>query len=319
MALDVQEAKKSIAEALGDKASRYWELIKNWYRKKITKEDFDAKAKILLGSGNVCLHNNFMFAILIKCQTGLYQGGRNSVSSTQFTLSGKPKAKKRKYDSSLVSPREFSRANPFDGVAKAQPIMDQCLVLCSKDHVIPSVPILHVRMLINCWELGLETVPEETVLLMATAVEFLLKNVITAVIERRKTYKTGVKGFKHAFGHGAVPSKFVSVSAGGSSHTETPNRLHSSAVLSETDVAFSAAVNNDITTDRPIDLFELRNTLQFNQQVIPSHTVYATAMETILCTMWHPSHQDLDHMTAVSQWECKYKEKHLKNKPSVTT
>ena len=39
-------------------------------------------------------------------------------------------------------------------------------------------------------------------------------------------------------------------------------RLHSSAVLSETDVAFSAAVNNDITTDRPIDLFELRNTLQ---------------------------------------------------------
>ena len=55
--------------------------------------------------------------------------------------------------------------------------------------------------------------------------QFLLKNVITAVIERRKTYKTGVKGFKHAFGHGAVPSKFVSVSAGGSSHTETPNRF----------------------------------------------------------------------------------------------
>ena len=56
-------------------------------------------------------------------------------------------------------------------MAKAQPIIDQCLVLCSKDRVIPSVPVLHVRMLINCWELGLETVPEETVVLMATAVE----------------------------------------------------------------------------------------------------------------------------------------------------
>ena len=37
--------------------------------------------------------------------------------------------------------------------------------------MIPSVPILHVRMLINCWELGLESVPEEAVLLMASAVE----------------------------------------------------------------------------------------------------------------------------------------------------
>jgi len=36
MALDVQEAKKNIAEALGDKASRYWELMKNWYRKKVS-------------------------------------------------------------------------------------------------------------------------------------------------------------------------------------------------------------------------------------------------------------------------------------------
>lgn len=52
----------------------------------------------------------------------------------------------------------------------------------------------------------------------------MLKNIITAVIERRKTYKTGDKGFKHAFGHGAAPSKFVSVSAGGSSHAETINR-----------------------------------------------------------------------------------------------
>ena len=93
-------------------------------------------------------------------------------------------------------------------------------------------------MLINCWELGLESVPEEAVLLMASAVEvtallvcstlcvivislqFLLKNILTAVIQRRKTYKTVDKGFKHAFGHGATVSKFVSVSTA-SSGTET--------------------------------------------------------------------------------------------------
>jgi len=35
MALDVEEAKRNIAEALGDKSPRYWELLKNWYRKKV--------------------------------------------------------------------------------------------------------------------------------------------------------------------------------------------------------------------------------------------------------------------------------------------
>ena len=36
----------------------------------ITKEDFDSKAKGLLGESNVHLHNEFLFAILVKCQTG---------------------------------------------------------------------------------------------------------------------------------------------------------------------------------------------------------------------------------------------------------
>ena len=37
----------------------------------IAKEDFDSKAKVLLGEDNVHLHNEFLFAILVKCQTGL--------------------------------------------------------------------------------------------------------------------------------------------------------------------------------------------------------------------------------------------------------
>ena len=40
----------------------------------ISKDDFDSKAKALLGEGNVSLHNEFLFAILVKCQTGLQPG-----------------------------------------------------------------------------------------------------------------------------------------------------------------------------------------------------------------------------------------------------
>ena len=40
----------------------------------ITKESFDSKAKTLLGESNVHLHNEFLFAILVKCQTGDHPG-----------------------------------------------------------------------------------------------------------------------------------------------------------------------------------------------------------------------------------------------------
>ena len=40
----------------------------------ITKEDFDSKARALLGEGNVQLHNEFLFSILVKCQTGAHPG-----------------------------------------------------------------------------------------------------------------------------------------------------------------------------------------------------------------------------------------------------
>ena len=40
----------------------------------ITKEGFDSKAKTLLGESNVHLHNEFLFAILVKCQTGDHPG-----------------------------------------------------------------------------------------------------------------------------------------------------------------------------------------------------------------------------------------------------
>lgn len=36
----------------------------------ITKDEFDSKAKYLMGENNIQLHNDFLFAMLVKCQTG---------------------------------------------------------------------------------------------------------------------------------------------------------------------------------------------------------------------------------------------------------
>ena len=55
----------------------------------IAKEDFDTKARGLLGDDNVHLHNEFLFAILVKCQTGL-QPTRGKLDSA-FDCIVKPK------------------------------------------------------------------------------------------------------------------------------------------------------------------------------------------------------------------------------------
>lgn len=86
---DLEGVKSRLMEVLKERTARYWELMKSWYKRKvrcaalsagamhsrpsfqIAKEDFDSKAKALLGDGNVHLHNEFLFAILVKCQTGL--------------------------------------------------------------------------------------------------------------------------------------------------------------------------------------------------------------------------------------------------------
>ena len=43
--------------------------MKLWFRKKITKEDFDTEARKRLTPDTTRLHNEFMLALLNKCQT----------------------------------------------------------------------------------------------------------------------------------------------------------------------------------------------------------------------------------------------------------
>ena len=57
----------------------------------IAKEDFDTKARGLLGDDNVHLHNEFLFAILVKCQTGLQPTrGKSLDSAFDWVVNPKP-------------------------------------------------------------------------------------------------------------------------------------------------------------------------------------------------------------------------------------
>ncbi|KAF2366098.1 Transcriptional coactivator Hfi1/Transcriptional adapter 1 [Trinorchestia longiramus] len=64
----LNNCKKKLVESLGDNQTKYFQYMKDWFRGKVTKEHFDSNARDLLCDADVYLHNEFLLAILTKCQ-----------------------------------------------------------------------------------------------------------------------------------------------------------------------------------------------------------------------------------------------------------
>jgi len=67
--IELNSAKRKLCSVLGERQKDYFGHMKSWFRKKITKEEFDVEARKLLSVENGHLHNEFFLAILNKCQT----------------------------------------------------------------------------------------------------------------------------------------------------------------------------------------------------------------------------------------------------------
>ncbi|XP_065410755.1 transcriptional adapter 1 isoform X1 [Chrysemys picta bellii] len=65
---ELEVAKKNLSEALGENVKQYWANLKLWFKQKISKEEFDLEARRLLTQDNVHSHNDFLLAILTRCQ-----------------------------------------------------------------------------------------------------------------------------------------------------------------------------------------------------------------------------------------------------------
>ena len=67
--IELSSTRRQLFDSLGDNQHQYLDHIKNWFRKRCTKEEFDSAARKLLSPESVHLHNQFLLALLNKCQT----------------------------------------------------------------------------------------------------------------------------------------------------------------------------------------------------------------------------------------------------------
>ena len=116
----------------------------------MTREQLDTDARVLLGESNVSLHNEFLLALLLKCQLG----GRST---------------KRDVISSPSIPRTpFRRVRP-DG-PDARPVTSQ-LCLASQTGCLPDEDGLTMRVLTGAWEEGVDEVSSETLTIIKLALQ----------------------------------------------------------------------------------------------------------------------------------------------------
>ncbi|XP_028833684.1 transcriptional adapter 1 [Denticeps clupeoides] len=316
---ELELAKKNLTDAVGENIKHYWANLKLWFKQKISKEEFDVEARRLLTQDNVHVHNDFLLAILTRCQ--IFFSTPEGAGSLQWTgpsvsKPGKPKGKKKtssvrqKFDHRFQPQNPLSVAQPFSPREAGTGVEEEELRLSAHTLLLPTRGQLEARMMVTAYEFGLDNVTEDAVSSMTCAVEVHLKDVITAVVSRRKAYRLRDGHFAYAFGSDLTPQPYLKNSvAVYHSVTECPPPSASlpagpppqvSPDEAEQHAALLLACSGDSLPAPlpPINMFDLLEALQVHRRVMPSHTMHALNMERILARLWHPSHEELeqDHL-----------------------
>ncbi|XP_065647685.1 transcriptional adapter 1 isoform X3 [Hydra vulgaris] len=286
--VDVETARRKLLEALGTCAEKYWCNMKLWYKQKITKDEFDTQAFELLGPGKINYHNQFILSILSKCQRQAASAptlqSKSSQRNTSKHLHHKPRVKKA--DPGLLT-TGFRHCDPTEHIS---PISSkgahQDFVLCSQELVLPDIATLQGRLFLGAWDVGLETIADDSAPLLASALEAQLKNILSLCVIRRKgsAIRSG-SHFRYCFGVNSPESEMGN----------EEKRYESKAKKIRTcDMAEAGAYSKIAASDpatsvvAPISLFDLRDTIQAYRSSIPSHTVRAGCMERIFNELWYP-------------------------------
>lgn len=185
---DLEQKKALLCDALKEKTTLYWELMKNWYKQKITKDDFDKKARNLLGDSGIHLHNDFLFSMLIKCHTAsshthsgdhhLHHSGLGGPGSRSAITNEEKSSKKSKLD--IVPVRNTTPYGVFNESRYLQHTETRAvmcgrdldkILMCSHELLLPDQPTMHTRLLLIAWGCDMEGATEDAAAYMIKAIE----------------------------------------------------------------------------------------------------------------------------------------------------
>ncbi|XP_069166071.1 transcriptional adapter 1 [Procambarus clarkii] len=328
-------ARKRLEEALGpDKKTKYFYHMKQWFRMRVTKEEFDKSARDLLPLNSVHLHNEFLLAILTKCQLftsssssssrsdthhrhddlrmdsgGGTSGSRDHASVNVYYIPSERKKLKPKKKMKATRPPQdnnFEAVTVQDIAATAtlhepQAITDAGAGYMSRSLCLLDTGPLKGRLLLAAWDHGITQVADNVANMLQEATQQCLKNVLMAVISRRRGYRIREGRFMHSLGttppnpwlrNTASLNDWASESLGlptGECGEAGDRPIWPTVDSAEQNAAHLAACAPQ--TDNPlppISCMDLLEALQVQKSALPCHSVYALGMERISSRLWHP-------------------------------
>jgi len=277
--------KRQLSESLGQREEGYNRLIKQWFKMKIEKEGFEEELKSLLTPDEIRLHNQLLRSFLDKCAHSSEK--RDTTDYRKYYHHGKFEP---------INPLEYDTSHYLKLNCELPPSI-------AYERVLPDTAQMSARFLYGAWEVGLEGSSKEVAELLLIATMNFLKNVLTAIITRKRGFKTHRNHFIHDIG---VPQanrwlkncpkhedfyglKIDPDSPDGLKPEEriTREELERRKLM---DIALGEGREANVN---PISLKDVYHALNIRPSVISSNLVYILNQEKILAKMWHPSWDEL--------------------------
>ncbi|CAB4065015.1 TADA1 [Lepeophtheirus salmonis] len=303
--IELTSARRKLQSALGVSTRDYFSLMKSWFRKLISKEDFDSEARRLLSSDKIHLHNEFLLAILNKCQTLAnfnqnklllsdsshhQQNGRFHSNDSRLKKGKVKRTKPNRFEHRFQTVDISHVLSDADSISEIHE-EEKNLRFCDREAILPDTGLVHGRMLVSAWEEGLEGVEDAAVELTLSAVEHQLRTIITQLCQtpwllnsqrRLRPYigQTSIGEVIEPFEEGEKEDPLVPTSRLLFAQSQQRAML-------EVACGSSSLGQRNIRGREPISLFELLELLKKSKQLIPSHVVHALNTERCIAKLYH--------------------------------
>ncbi|XP_033211096.1 transcriptional adapter 1-like [Belonocnema kinseyi] len=312
---ELNTARKSLVASLGENSKIYFEKMKLWFQMKSTKEEFDCEARNIMTEDQVHLHNEFLLCLFNKVRglaTTTTVPRPTKINNNTYNVAQNQKDKrlrlKRKYktDKSIFEPADIyvEVLNQTSSPVGDEPIGANRS--SAQELVLPDRTFVLARLMLAAWENNMDGAEESTAHIIIAATQIFLKNIIQAIVTRRKGFKVRDRRFIYDIGE-PVPSSwkrntnFLSQSNmfNGPTTIETEGQMPAvkpSVEEAEQATAFSLACASQtiLPSPPPVSVADLQKILKIYKNLVCNHTLYATNVERSFTYNTHTTWEDLE-------------------------
>lgn len=163
----------------------------------ITEEEFDEETrKLLVTKEQKCSHNHFMLAVMAK-----FPNLRSKSCRTFFEKIVTPVER-------VFEVPDYSNYVQPSSPSIPPPPSDYEYRSAASEMFIPDQGFMACRVAITCWQNNLDNPNDNVAELMVHACQVFIKNIITAMISKKKGYKIRDRKFQYGFNQ-PIPDPFL--------------------------------------------------------------------------------------------------------------